>query len=204
VAFSFFREHPMKLFDLAVFAAVAAFLLPAPAFAHVGAGHTSGIGHGILHPILGIDHLTAMVAVGVWAAQLGNRAVWSVPLTFVSVMSLGGLLGALGMQLPMVEPMILSSLLVLGILIAFAVRLPLVATSFIVGLFALFHGHAHGSEMPETISGLAYGLGFVLATASLHLLGIGFGLVAQRLRPNALRYAGGLVVAVGLYLVTGV
>ena len=176
-------------------------LLPSLAYAHVGVGQTSGFAHGFVHPLTGLDHIAAMVAVGLWAAQRGGRALWVVPLTFVGVMSVSGLLGALGVSVPLVEPGIVASVFVLGVLVAAAVRLPLVASSLIVGLFAVFHGHAHGAEMPETVSGLAYGLGFVLATGLLHGCGIGLGLLAGRLgSPRFVRYAGGATAALGVYL----
>lgn len=180
---------------------VAVLLAPALAQAHVGVGQTSGFMHGFTHPVTGLDHVAAMVAVGLWAAQRTGRAIWMVPLTFVAVMSLGGLLGMGGVSIPFVEPGIAASVLVLGVLIAAAVRLPLVASSLLVGLFAIFHGHAHGMEMPATSSGLVYGIGFVLATGLLHGCGIGLGLCAQKLSsPRAIRYAGGAIAAFGLYL----
>jgi len=174
---------------------------PSLAHAHVGVGQTSGVLHGLAHPITGLDHIVAMIAVGLWAAQLGGRALWVVPLSFVTVMSVGGFLGTVGVSIPFVEPGIVASVLVLGVLIAAAIRLPLVAGSFLVGLFAVFHGHAHGAEMPETVSGLAYGIGFVLATGVLHCSGIGFGLLAQRLaNPQVIRYAGGAIMALAIVL----
>jgi urease accessory protein len=180
---------------------LATFMLPSLAYAHVGLGQTSGFVHGFAHPFTGLDHIAAMVAVGLWAAQRGGRAVWVVPLTFVSVMSVSGLLGTMGVSVPFVESGIVTSVFVLGVLIAAAVRLPLVVSSLIVGVFAVFHGHAHGAEMPETVSGLAYGVGFVLATGLLHCLGIGLGLLARQLdSPGFVRFAGGATVALGVYL----
>jgi urease accessory protein len=178
------------------------FLLPSLAQAHPGApGHTHGFSNGILHPLTGLDHICAMIAVGLWAAQRGGRALWLVPATFVSVMIAGGILGMGHAGIPYVEQGIAASVLVLGVLIAAAVRLPVVASAAIVGLFALFHGYAHGAEMPATASGLAYGIGFVIATASLHLCGIGLGLLAKRFASaNLIRYAGGAIAACGVYL----
>ncbi|MDX6765716.1 MAG: HupE/UreJ family protein [Candidatus Methylacidiphilales bacterium] len=177
------------------------FVLPSLAQAHPGAGHAVGFLHGTTHPVTGLDHLCVMLAVGLWAAQRGGRATWLVPLTFVSVMALGGFLGLASVPLPLVEQGILASVLVLGVLIAAAVRLPLAATSILIGLFALFHGHAHGTEMPENASGLAYGLGFMLATACLHGCGIGLGLMVQRLgSARMFRYVGGAITACGIYL----
>jgi urease accessory protein len=171
------------------------------AHAHHGGGHTGGLVHGFSHPFGGLDHLCAMMAVGLWAAQRGGRAQWLVPLTFVSVMAAGGVLGMAGVSLPFVEAGMVSSLLVLGVLIAAAIRLPLAASAALVGLFAVFHGHAHGSEMPANTSGLAYGAGFIGATALLHALGIGFARIITRLDPLPLvRLAGGAVALCGLYL----
>jgi len=142
-----------------------------------------------------------MVAVGLWAAQRGGRAIWLVPLAFVTVMAVGGLLGMAAISIPFVEPGIVASVLVLGVMVAAAVRLPLVASTMLVGLFALFHGHSHGAEMPETAAGLVYGLGFIVSTALVHLCGIGLGLAAKRFGTAQLvRYAGGAIAACGLYL----
>jgi urease accessory protein len=180
---------------------LASCVLPSLAYAHVGVGQTSGFAHGFAHPLTGLDHIAAMVTVGLWAAQRGGRALWVVSLSFVGVMSISGLLGTLGVSVPFVEPGIVASVFVLGVLVAAAVRLPLVASSLIVGLFAIFHGHAHGAEMPETVSGLAYGIGFVLATGLLHGCGIGLGLLAGKLgSPRLVRYAGGATAALGVYL----
>ena len=166
-------------------------LTPQIAHAHVGSLSVSGWEHGVLHPLLGIDHLCAMLAVGVWARQLGGRATWLVPLSFVSVMVLGGTLGMSAIPLPHIEGGILMSLLVLGVLIAAAIRLPLLASMALVGLFALFHGYAHGAEMPRTTSGVQYALGFILTTALLHITGIGVADWLQRAgRTRYLRWAG--------------
>lgn len=184
-----------------VCAALAALSLPAAAFAHTGVGHTYGFAAGLMHPVGGLDHLLAMVAVGLWAAQLGGRALWLVPTSFVLLMLVGGTLGASGMQLPFIEPGIALSVLVLGLLVAGAFRINLAASALIVGLFALFHGHAHGAEMPMEASALGYSLGFALATALLHTAGIGSAAWLQRLRANALtRLTGGAIAATGLYL----
>jgi urease accessory protein len=136
------------------------FLVPSLAQAHPGMpGHTHGFSNGLLHPLTGLDHICAMVAVGLWAAQRGGRALWLVPTTFVSIMIVGGILGMGGVGIPYVEQGIAASVLVLGIFIAAAVRLPLAASMVIVGLFAIFHGYAHGAEMPGSSSGFAYGIG---------------------------------------------
>jgi urease accessory protein len=177
-------------------------LLPSLAQAHPGPiGHTHGFANGLAHPLTGLDHICAMFAVGLWAAQRGGRALWLVPTTFVSIMIIGGIFGMGGANVPYIEQGIAASVLVLGILIATAVRLPLAASASIVGLFALFHGYAHGAEMPATASGLAYGIGFVIATASLHLCGICLGLFAKRFASaNLIRYTGGAIAACGVYL----
>lgn len=183
-------------------------LLPSLAFAHAGAGHV-GIGvaggfmHGFMHPLSGLDHACAMLAVGLWAVQMGGRSVWAVPLTFVSVMALGGTLPTMGISLPFGEQGVVLSVLLLGVLIAVSVRLPLWLSSSIVGLFALWHGHAHGSETPAHISGLLYGFGFVLTTALLHLAGIASGLKLQKLaRGRAVHIAGLGIALCGIYLAT--
>src|SRR5664280_3177664 len=181
---------------------IALVFIPSLAQAHPGHfGHTAGWANGLMHPVSGLDHICAMIAVGLWAAQRGGRAIWIVPLTFVSVMALGGLLGMNGVRVPLAEQGIAASVLVLGLLIAAAVRLPLAARVLVVGVFAVFHGYAHGAEMPSTASGLTYGLGFLVATASLHLCGISTGLLTQRWDSTRLvRHAGVIIAAFGLYL----
>ena len=169
---------------------------PALAHAHTGLGDTHGFTHGFEHPLFGLDHLLAMIAVGLWAAQAGGRALWAVPLTFVSVMALGGALGIAGVPVPLVEQGIATSVLLLGLLIALAVRLPLGFSIPLVGLFATFHGTAHGAEMPSDASGLAYAAGFILATAALHGVGIGLGIAIQRHTPAAVLRATGAAIAV--------
>ena len=180
----------MKRFANCLLLAVVAVLFPSVAHAHTGVGETSGFMNGVIHPVTGLDHICAMVAVGLWAVQRGGKAIWLVPLTFVSVMALGGWLGMMGHSLPFVEQGIVASILILGVLI--------------VGLFALFHGHAHGAEMPDTASGLLYGLGFIFSTLLLHLCGIALGLSAQRFgTPQLIRYAGVAIIACGLFLCVG-
>lgn len=154
-------------------------LLPSAAYAHIG-GDAHGFSHGFAHPLSGIDHILAMTAVGLFAAHLGGRAIWLVPASFVSVMTVAGVLGAFGVPLPFVETGIAASVIALGLIIAFEVKVPVAAAMALVGFFAVFHGHAHGAEMPEDTSGLAYGIGFVVATALLHAFGVGIGLVLGR------------------------
>ena len=141
--------------------------------AHTLGAEGAGLISGLIHPFVGVDHLLAMIAVGIWAGQLGGKAVWQVPLAFIGAMVLGSSLGLLGLSLPMVEPVIASSVLVLGLIIAGSVRLSMCAVTGVVGFFALFHGVAHGLELPHTASPILYGIGFVLATSLLHGLGIG-------------------------------
>ncbi len=180
---------------------MAGLLLPSFAYAHTGVGEANGFLHGLMHPASGLDHVCAMLAVGLWAAQMGGRSVWAVPLTFVGVMALGGALPMLGMSLPFVEQGIVLSVLLLGVLIAASVRFPLWLSSGMVGLFALWHGHAHGVEIPEQASGMVYAIGFMLATALLHVVGIAFGLGMQRLaRERAIHFAGAGIALCGVYL----
>ena len=176
-------------------------IVPALAHAHTGAGPAHGFFEGLEHPVHGLDHLLAMIAVGLWAAQLGGRATWAVPASFVGVMALGGLLGAAGWHLPMVETGVLASVFLLGLLIAFAVRLPIGAGAALVAVFALFHGFAHGAEMPQSASHTLYAGGFILATVALHLVGLGLGLAMKNVSfAPALRVAGALVILSGALL----
>lgn len=167
----------------------------------VAQAHTSGLPHmdfatGLAHPLSGLDHILAMVAVGLWAAQLGGRALWLVPLTFVLTMAAGGTLGFLGLPLPYVELGIAGSVLILGILVALSSRLPLAASMMLVGWFALFHGYAHGAEMAAEASALWYSLGFMWATATLHAAGIGVALAARQGLPARLLRVSGAAIAV--------
>jgi urease accessory protein len=181
-----------------------AMVIPSLAHAHVGIGEANGFLHGFSHPLTGLDHLCAMIAVGLWAAQTGGRAIWAVPLAFVSVMLLGGVFGLAGIHLLFVETGIAVSVLTLGVFIAAAVRLPLSASILIVGLFALCHGHAHGAEMPATASALGYASGFALATASLHAAGIGLGVGIEKIASaKFVRFAGGAIALSGLILWIG-
>lgn len=174
--------------------------LAAPAFAHVEQGRAAGFLAGLAHPVSGLDHVLAMVAVGLWGAQLGAPAIWLLPVTFPIVMALGGLLGLLGVPLPGVEIGIAASAILLGAAVMTERRLPLVFAAMLVGVFAVFHGHAHGTELPPGQSGLLYSLGFVVATGCLHAIGIAIGAIhrwpAGRV---ALRIAGGGVGLAGLF-----
>jgi urease accessory protein len=182
-------------------AAIAVIAQANTAHAHVGVGPVHDLLHGLEHPLTGLDHICAMVAVGIWATQRGGRAIWLVPLSFVIVMAVGGALGMAGVSLPFVEPGIVLSLIVLGLLVATAVRLPLIASVLVVGLFALAHGNAHGTDVQAVASGFAYAVGFIVATAVLHLTGISFGLLSQRVSTSqAVRLAGVVIAASGVYL----
>ncbi len=187
-----------SLFSKVALAAAFA-LVPALASAHPGhPGHDqSSFTSGLLHPVLGMDHLLAMVAVGLWAMQLGGRARWAVPATFVSVMLLGGFAGVGGFVVPYLEQGILASVLILGLLIVMAARVPMVASMGLVAAFALLHGVAHGAEMPVGANGLAYGAGFAATTVVLH----GCGLLGGDLLRNAAQAA--WLRAAGVAVLTG-
>ncbi len=147
-----------------------------PALAHISATHVTGFLNGIFHPLTGIDHIIAMVAVGLYAANLGGRNMWLVPSAFVGTMMVGGALGFAGLPLPYVEHAIGISVVAMSLAIAAGVRLPTLPSMALVALFALFHGHAHGAEGSALASFLPFAAGFVISTASLHLAGIGLGL----------------------------
>jgi urease accessory protein len=171
-----------------------------PALAHVQQGQAAGFLTGLVHPVSGLDHVLAMIAVGLWGAQLGKPAMWLLPVTFPLVMALGGFLGLVGFPLPAVEVGIAVSALALGLAVAFSARPPLAVAAALVAIFAVFHGHAHGTELPEGESGLTYSMGFVVATGLLHLVGIVIGLI-HRWPPGrvALRVLGAAVAAGGLF-----
>jgi urease accessory protein len=188
----------------AALTAVAALLLVAtPAQAHLGFGHATGFVSGLAHPLLGVDHLLAMLTVGLWAGFTGGRAVWLWPAAFVGMMAVAALMGMGGLALPLVEPGILASVVVLGGLLGLAFRMPLGAGALLVAFFAFFHGHAHGTEAPAATSGLLYVAGFALATAALHVMGIALAGWMEKEPARALtlrRSAASLVVASGILL----
>ena len=161
---------------IALLALAASAALPAPASAHVVGGEAIGFVSGVLHPVSGLDHIIAMVAVGLWGAQLGRPAIWMLPVTFPLIMAVGGFLGLIGLQLPGGEIAIALSGLCLGGAVALCWRPPIAAAAVLVGLFGLFHGYAHGAELPPGQSALLYSLGFVLATGLLHATGVAIGL----------------------------
>ena len=190
---------------LAAIAAALA-LVPTAALAHsgLGLGHVHGFAQGFAHPLGGIDHVLAMVTVGVFAWQLGGRALWLLPATFVLVMAAGGAFGIVGVELPSVEFGIAASLVALGAIVAFKIKAPLAVAMGLVGAFAVFHGHAHGTEMPPDALGAAYAAGFLLATALLHAggiaLGFGIGRIGESFGRHAFRLGGALVTLAGLAL----
>jgi urease accessory protein len=189
--------------DLHVTALLA--LTSAPAFAHVGINSAASFAAGAAHPLTGIDHIVVMVAVGLWAALMGGRALWLWPATFVGVMLIGGVLGMAHVPLPYVEPAILASVVALGLLVALAIDLPVWGGALLIGAFAVFHGHAHGSEVAATVSGAEYMAGFAMATASLHALGISFALLMSRVHAGGfIRVAGFACVLVGVGLIGGI
>ncbi len=180
-------------------------LAPAVALAHPGHGE-GGLMHGFSHPIAGIDHVLAMVAVGMFAARLGGRALWLVPLGFVGAMAVAGALGMAGIRLPFAEAGIALSVVVLGLAVAFRLSLPELAAMALVGFFALFHGHVHGVEMPAAASAVPYAVGFLGATAMLHAMGVSIGLLVGREGGMSRRLAqagGGAMALFGLAVLTG-
>jgi urease accessory protein len=182
----------------AALAAVAG--VPSAALAHVeGGALAGGFASGFAHPLSGLDHVVAMVAVGLWGAFLGAPAVWLLPVVFPLVMTVGGVLGAAGVPLPSVEVGIALSAVVLGLMVAGALRPPLWVAALIVGVFAIFHGHAHGTELPANASALAFSAGFVIATGLLHLSGIALSLLKRwKAGELAVRAGGAAISAAGL------
>lgn len=176
-------------------------LCPNLAFAHAVEG--AGFAAGLTHPVLGLDHFLAMVSVGILSTQLGGKAIWGIPLTFVLVMIVGGALGMADIDWPLVEWGIVASVIVLGVSIASSAKLPLWAGYLCVGFFALFHGHAHGFEMPYMANPYLYALGFVLGTAAIHILGVVVGVLAHRIPQGDafLRYCGAAIAGMGLHMV---
>jgi len=196
-----------RALPLAAMIAIAVAGFSPAAFAHIGVNvgdHLHlGMVAGLAHPFSGLDHMLAMVAVGLWASQLGRRAVWAMPLTFPAVMAIGALAGFSGVVLPWVETGVAGSVLVLGVVVALALRPSLAVSISLIALFALLHGYAHGVELPASASAPSYGAGFVAATLLLHLIGIGLGLGAGRVPVRfAARSAGGAIAGVGLLLLS--
>lgn len=183
----------------------AAFLHPGIAAAHSEAGTGDGLVSGLLHPLLGLDHLLAMVAVGLWGAQLGPPLVFALPIAFPMMMAVGAIAGIAGLPMVGMEVGIAASALVLGLVILFAFKAPIWLAILLVGAFAYFHGYAHGTELPHAASAMAYGIGFVVSTGLLHLAGIAIGLLngAGIKGQRAVQGAGGIVAAAGCVFLAG-
>jgi urease accessory protein len=184
-------------------AALSVALTSGQASAHVGHGEVDGLMHGFMHPIGGLDHLLAMVAVGMLGALLGGRALWMVPTAFMAMMAAGAGLAMAGVEVPFVELGISASVIALGAAVAFQIPMPVIAAMSVAGFFAVFHGAAHGAEMPVDASGVTYATGFLAATALLHLAGVALGGGVGRLvssREAISRVAGGAIAVAGLFL----
>jgi urease accessory protein len=195
---------PSAMIRKAAFSAIPLAAAVLPAYAHVGVGATSSFAAGFGHPFSGLDHMAAMVAVGLWAALKGGKAIWVWPAAFVGAMLAGGTLGILHIPFLFVEPGILASVVVLGLLVALAVDLPVWTGATIVGLFALFHGHAHGTELTENTGAIEYMAGFALATAMLHGIGMAPALGRALKLRGLVRAAGAVCAVAGTGLAFGV
>jgi urease accessory protein len=171
-----------------------------PSFAHTGAALQGGFASGFMHPLTGPDHLLAMVSVGIWGAFLGRPLIVALPVIFPTVMAVGGVMGMLGVPMPPIEIGVGLSVLILGLAIAAAFRAPVWAASILVAVFAIFHGYAHGQELPVAADPVGYSMGFVLATGLLHVVGIGIGMIKDLPRGAvATRSLGGLIALAGAY-----
>lgn len=191
-----YRVHLKFFFSVALVAIWAS----NPAYAHEEISGYGGFLDGVMHPILGYDHLLAMLAVGIWGAQMGGSSVWTLPVTFPLIMAVGGFLGINGVPIPRVEPAIASSMVVLGLVILARWKAPEWSALIIVGAFAIFHGYAHGKELPEAADPMAYAIGFVVATGLIHIVGILFGILFCRPFGGWIaRGAGGAIAAAGLF-----
>ena len=174
----------------------------APALAHLNPEEHGSFVSGLTHPLSGADHMLAMIAVGLWAAQIGGKARWAVPTAFVSLMAVGFILALAGAPLPFVEPGIMASVIGLGLLVALAIRVPVAASAAIVGIFALFHGHAHGSEL-GLATAMSFGFGFVAVTALLHTFGVGLGMLLGERNQIVTRLLGIATALGGAVLILG-
>ena len=184
--------------------AVFAILIPSSVSAHVGSGALGGFQSGFTHPIIGSDHLLAMLAVGIWGAQMGGRNVWTLPVTFPLIMAVGGIIGMSGIGLPQVELGIALSVVVLGLAIAFAWKAAEWIALLLIAVFAVFHGYAHGIELPRAVDPASYAMGFVVATGLIHIAGIGIGLLIEKPWKGLLaRALGSLIALAGVYFVSG-
>jgi len=194
------RSHAAKL-SIAALVAFAATALNSAALAHVGDHSQMGFIEGLAHPFTGLDHMLAMVAVGLWASQLGRPAIWLLPLTFPAVLAIGAVFGIGGVELPWIEIAIAGSVMVLGAAVALALRPSLVMSAGVIALFALLHGYSHGVELPANVSVLTFGVGFVTSTLALHAIGIAVGLFANRAPMRYVaRTAGAAIAVVGVFL----
>ncbi len=196
---TFFMENYMQSNFIRWCITLTAMAFSSMAYAHPG--HINNAMAGLVHPFLGIDHLLAMVAVGIWATQLGGRARWLLPASFIAIMGLAGSIGIAGVALPMIESGIATSVLLLGLLIAFSVKMNPVLGACLIGLFAVFHGYAHGVEMPALSTPWQYGVGFMLATGVLHGTGLLLGSGLHQQRALWLRAVGALMIASGAWMV---
>lgn len=187
---------------VAVLAALA--LVPGTAFAHTGFHFDAGLASGFTHPLVGIDHVLAMFGVGILAWQIGGRALWAVPAAFLAMMAVGGLAGFASLDMPFVEFGIALSIVAVGAAIAVRHTLPTALGAGLVGFFALFHGFAHGAEVPGDAGALGYMAGFLLASAALHAAGLGVGRLADQMRPSAMRFGGAAIALAGVALVVGI
>ena len=191
------HSHLLKSVTLLMLA-----LLASNAYAHAEVGVAGGLVSGFLHPIYGFDHLLAMVAVGLWGAQLGKPAIFVLPITFPLVMAVGGLIGMSGIYLPFVELGISASALALGGAVALCLRPPIWVAAILVGVFAIYHGHAHGTELPDAVNPLAYGIGFVISTGLMHLVGILLGALTRWPKGRQfIRGLGGAIAAAGVVFI---
>ncbi len=191
------------MFKRLFLAATALAAATAPAFAHLNPAEHGSLLAGASHPLFGWDHVLVMVSVGIWAAMIGGKALWAVPLAFVGAMSAGFMLATVGVHLPFVEPTVMASVVALGLLVASAVKPPVPLAATLVGAFALFHGYAHGTEMAGA-GALAFGVGFALSTAALHVVGLGIGRgLAATGRPLLVRGVGAAAAMAGLAMMAG-
>lgn len=190
----------LRIYSFAVIIVATCCLFPTFASAHIEQGQATGFFTGIEHPWSGLDHILAMIAVGLWGAQLGNPAMWVLPITFPMVMSIGAMMGLLGIPVPGIEIGIAVSAILLGAMVLMEVRPKLVIATTLVGFFAIFHGHAHGTELPAGQSGLLYSMGFVFGTGCLHGVGILIGLVHRYpFGKLALRACGAFIATMGVF-----
>jgi urease accessory protein len=186
---------------LVVGIALAGAVLSSPAMAHITNASGAGFAVGISHPFSGLDHILAMITVGLWASQLGRPAYWVLPLAFPVVMAAGAILGIAGLPLPWVEIWIAGSVIILGAMVALALKPSLAVSVILIGLFALIHGHSHGTELPQAASPVAYGAGFLIATVALHAIGLVIGGASRRpFARISLRTAGAAIAAIGVVL----